>query len=239
MRDICIKTSSLSALVAALKPLGLELTNVDEDGQDRLSTAGHSHALVYCGRVVQTPGTYDTEGHEVTPPTFYPGGYAVLRGNELVISTVLAATLPVGVDIVSPPVGLPLIGGVWLAGEAPPTLADVRADKRAAIQTRKVQARDGGFLVNGVRFDSDGAARIAYIELAMRLQASATFSTAWKASDGVWVTMNAALYAQVAAAGEAHVSAAFARQAELDAALDACTTIEAVNALNIETGWPG
>jgi len=135
----------------------------------------------------------------------------------------------------------------WLAaGNAPeplpplpgPSLEQAKATKRAAIQARKVQARDAGFTVNGVHFDSDYHARVAYLEAKTSIQADPTWSTPWKASEGVWVVMDAALYAQVEVAGTAHVRAAFARQAELDAALDTCATVGQVDALNIEHGWP-
>ena len=30
-------------------------------------------AVVYIGKVVETPGTYGPDGHEITPPVYYPG----------------------------------------------------------------------------------------------------------------------------------------------------------------------
>lgn len=69
---------------------------------------------------------------------------------------------------------------------------------------------DAGFMVDGTLFDSDTNARLAYAELAMALQADPVYTTPWKASDGVWVTMNAELYAQVYAAGKEHVQSVFA-----------------------------
>ena len=90
----------------------------------------------------------------------------------------------------------------------------IEAEKKlAAIQAGKVAARDRGVEVNGVLFDSDLAARMAYNELAIRFQQNPDFSTDWKASAGQWVTMDAALFAQVMAAGEAHIQACFAWQA--------------------------
>ena len=29
--------------------------------------------VVYIGQVVETPGTYGPDGHEITPPVYYPG----------------------------------------------------------------------------------------------------------------------------------------------------------------------
>jgi hypothetical protein len=94
----------------------------------------------------------------------------------------------------------------------------------SAIQTAKTRARDAGFLVDGKLFDSDQSARTAYLELANMLTEDASYTTPWKASPGVWVTMDAALYAKVKVAGTAHVSACFSWQAERDAELAAIQT---------------
>lgn len=91
--------------------------------------------------------------------------------------------------------------------------------KAAAVQAEKVRARDAGFDVDGTHFDSDQSARISYAELALRLAGEPTFSTPWKASEGVWVTMTAALYATVAATGATHIMSVFAWQAGVDATL--------------------
>jgi FMN phosphatase YigB (HAD superfamily) len=117
-----------------------------------------------------------------------------------------------------------------------PTLEEAKAAKLAEIQNEKSRARDAGFFVGGVLFDSDSAARVAYLELAMRLQAEPTFSTAWKASDGVWVTMDAALFAQVYASGEAHIAACFAWQAAREVEVAAAQTVADVQAVSAVYG---
>jgi len=32
-----------------------------------------TQAIVYIGQIVEIPGTYDPDGHEITPPVYYPG----------------------------------------------------------------------------------------------------------------------------------------------------------------------
>lgn len=100
-------------------------------------------------------------------------------------------------------------------------LHDLFAAKMAAINEGKNQALDAGFttyVMEGefpvaVLFDSDAKARLAYLELATKLGQDQAYSTPWKASRGQWVTMDAALFAQVMVAGEAHIQACFAWQA--------------------------
>lgn len=119
-----------------------------------------------------------------------------------------------------------------MAVQNAPTLEQVKTAKLDAIQAEKNRARDGGFPVGGVLFDSDAGARLAYLELENKLSSDPTFTTSWKASDGVWVTMDAALYSQVKAAGTAHIAACFAWQAAKEAEVAAALTVAAVNAVS-------
>lgn len=113
-----------------------------------------------------------------------------------------------------------------------PSLADAKNTKLTAIQDGKNKARDGGFVHDGVRYDSDAEARLAYLELATKLAQDPAYSTPWKASAGVWVTMTAALFAALQPAYEAHISACFAWQAAREAEVAAAQTVEAVRAVS-------
>ena len=107
--------------------------------------------------------------------------------------------------------------------------------KFKAIQAGQVKAKAGGIVVNGILFDSDLSARMAYNELALRFSQNPTFSTRWKASTGSWVTMDAVLFSQVMAAGEAHIQGCFAWQEEREqeaAAALAAKDLEALEAVS-------
>lgn len=113
------------------------------------------------------------------------------------------------------------------------TLDEIKTEKLAAIRAEKIRARDGGVLVGGVRFDSDGPARIAYAELALRLAANPDYVVDdWKASEGVWVRMDGALYGNLMAAGEAHIAAVFAWQRQREAEVELAETKAAVRAVS-------
>lgn len=97
-----------------------------------------------------------------------------------------------------------------------PSIHDLAAAKLAAINEGKNVALDAGFWHEGVLFDSDTKARLAYLELAVKLVQDPTYSTPWKASRGQWVQMDAALFAALQPAYEAHIQACFAWQAARD-----------------------
>lgn len=121
----------------------------------------------------------------------------------------------------------------WLsAGNAPEPhmtpeaeFAALVQEKANVIQAEKKRGVDGGVMVDGVLFDSDQAARMAFIELGQRLAVNPAYSTRWKASMGVWVTMDAAMFAAVNAAGEVHVAQRFAWQEARDAEIAAAVAL--------------
>lgn len=102
-------------------------------------------------------------------------------------------------------------------------ISDLAAAKLEAINNGKNSALDAGFWHDGVLFDSDIKARLAYLEVEKKLREAPGYSTDWKASRGQWVTMDAALFASLQATYEAHISACFAwqgaREQEVAAAL--------------------
>lgn len=145
--DLCFKTISESALVAALAPFGL--TDLDEAGNTVLLTASHNHALAYVSRVQATPAEIDPEtGNVLTEATYLPGEYAVLRGGKALIKQIIAATLD-GVEVLTDaPAGCPTFGG-WLALQA----VDIQAVKDAACGRLNAK-RDA--LQYSVYIDSNG-----------------------------------------------------------------------------------
>lgn len=116
--------------------------------------------------------------------------------------------------------------------EYEPALEEVKAGKLAAINAGKNAALDGGFLHDGTLFDSDYKARLAYLELALKLGQNPTYSTGWKASSGNWVTMDAALFAALQPTYEAHIQACFAWQAAREMEVAAAETVEEVEAVS-------
>ena len=40
-----------------------------------------TQAIVYIGQIVEIPGTYDKDGHEITPPVYYPGVFYDIMTN--------------------------------------------------------------------------------------------------------------------------------------------------------------
>ena len=125
-------------------------------------------------------------------------------------------------------------GTAWQEFEIVPVSLEV--GKKALLDmvaTARHKAIDDGFMHDGILWDSDANARIAYAELAMRYQYDPAFVTTWKASDGYWVEMTAPLFQAVHAAGAEHVQTCFAWQAAKEEEIRACESVEELEAVVI------
>lgn len=147
--------------------------------------------------------------------------------NGVVVNTILVKSLDFMPNLVDASLGGKR-GDLW-DGEFFTAPVDLDALKLAAWTTannEKNRVRDGGFYVNGTLFDSDMTARIAYAELAIRLQVDPTFTTSWKASAGNWVMMTTILLNQVYIVGQKHIQDCFTWFALKEAEIQAATSVE-------------
>jgi len=160
------------------------------------------------------PGAYLVPAHATTtaPPTAMTGKARVWQGGW------------VFVDVQS--------GEPTQDPEYEPTMEEVKAAKLARINDAKNVALDGGFMHDGVLFDSDSKARLAYLEFAFKLGQAPEYSTPWKASTGQWVTMDGALFMALQPAYEAHIQGCFAWQAAREMEVAAAQAVEEVEAIS-------
>ena len=145
-----------------------------------------------------------------------------------------------------PRADLEALGLVWVdpPAEPKPTLEEVKAAARASVRAKRWESHII-VTVNGIAFASDDTAATRLIAAisarqiaqAMGLEA-ATATAGWEAKDGAMVPMTLNDQRGLLLAGVAKTQAAFNRQAELMAEIDAAETIEAVNAIDQDTGWP-
>ena len=57
---------------------------VTEEGVSQDLYINGTQAIVYIGKIVEIPATYDDEGHELTPPIYYDGVfYDIMTTEEL------------------------------------------------------------------------------------------------------------------------------------------------------------
>ena len=115
----------------------------------------------------------------------------------------------------------------------PLNLEDSKRELLSRVQDIKKSNLNGGFIIEDVLFDSDLAARTAYLELGFKISKNLDFSTPWKASDGVWVTMNSQLAENLQVAYEGHIQNCFEWQATKELEIHSATTIEELSNINL------
>jgi hypothetical protein len=108
---------------------------------------------------------------------------------------------------------------------APGDLEQLRGKKKLIVNTIRKKTVEAGFVVGGIIYAFDANARIAYQELAMTFSMLPEFQTRWKASVE-WVTMDVVLFQQIVAEGKFHIASWFGWQEDKEIELNACTTIE-------------
>ena len=57
---------------------------VEVEGEQSVVYANGTQAVVDIGKVVETAGTYDPDGHEITPPVYYDGVFYDLMTTDVI-----------------------------------------------------------------------------------------------------------------------------------------------------------
>ncbi|WP_322997520.1 DUF4376 domain-containing protein [Castellaniella sp.] len=170
---------------------------------------------------------------------------AVIDNNGIVTNTIVAEpdfSLP-GMTLV--PADGAVIGWVW-DGEtfAPPApepldLETLRAQMSAAVRAKRWEVETGGCTVNGVAIRTDEQSQNK-IAATVQLFANDPDLTVvdFEAQPDVWVTVDQPTIVAIGIAAGRHVQAAFSRARVLSEAVAAAASVEALEAIDIESGWP-
>ncbi|HAP76432.1 MAG TPA: hypothetical protein DCY18_12645 [Thauera sp.] len=121
---------------------------------------------------------------------------------------------------------------VW---QDPRTLEQAKADRIADMRVARDAAIEGGFTWNSLPFDSDSTAQLRLVGLAVAAMADPLMEDKpWRLADNTWTTVNSSQALQVYTALGGHIEAMFAQFAAREAAINAATTIEEVEAITWE-----
>lgn len=136
-----------------------------------------------------------------------------------------------------------LVGGVPTTQWAlvPYTQEDIeehRTGRRENLKQKRRDAVAGGTSSGGFPVRTDASTRSALIEALAEADLSPGDTFDWQLGDGSWMTLNYGEIRAFHAATKTHVQASFSHQRFLDEQLLTATTVEEIDAVDIETGWP-
>lgn len=111
-----------------------------------------------------------------------------------------------------------------------PTLAEVKAAKKAELAAARYAAEIGGIEFAGAHIKTDRESQALITGAALSATQDPGYSVVWKAEGG-FVTLSAEQIIAAAQAVRAHVERCFSREAELVAAVDAAKSAKVVRAI--------
>lgn len=137
-------------------------------------------------------------------------------------------------------------GLTWIGPGNKPTeqeLADLdlplaREQKLAQLADRRWEAETGGIVLGGVPIKTDRESTAKITAAYVQASANPSFTVRWKVDTGVFVTLDAATIIAIGDAVTAHVQACFDNEDVLTTAIRAAEDLVALDAIDIEAGWP-
>jgi hypothetical protein len=120
------------------------------------------------------------------------------------------------------------------------SLLQRKDEKLAALAQKRWEVEVAGITVEGARIETDDRSKLLLLGKRTKAVENPDGTMRWKAGTGTFVDLPNAFIVAAADAVEAHVQACFDREGELtDAILDpAVDTLEALDAIDIQSGWP-
>jgi predicted secreted protein len=118
-------------------------------------------------------------------------------------------------------------------GTIAPTLETAKEVKTEEIAAARWKAETGGVEVNGITIDTSRESQALITGATLQATLDDTYTCNWKTAQG-FITLDAQTILGVAVAVRQHVQAAFNREAELTALIEAAETIEDVQAITWE-----
>lgn len=125
--------------------------------------------------------------------------------------------------------------GQIVENDLTPTLDELKAAKRAEVAAARYAAEISGITLNDVSIRTDRESQALITGAALAASHDENYSVTWKAKNG-FVTLTAAQIIAVAQAVRAHVEACFDREAELQTAIEAAESAEALDEITWEAG---
>lgn len=126
-----------------------------------------------------------------------------------------------------------IVDGAVSENDVSPTLDELKGAKRAEMAAARYAAEISGVTLSGAVIRTDRESQALITGAALAASHDENYSVTWKAKNG-FVTLTAAQIIAVAQAVRAHVEACFDREAELQTAIEAAESAEALDEITWE-----
>lgn len=122
----------------------------------------------------------------------------------------------------------------------PPEVTSLKSNIKQKLANKRWEVETGGCFIDGNAYATDRESQTKYTAVAVAISQAdpLTWSINWKTNDGQFVVLNAQQMMAVINMVMYHVQSSFNKEFEFIEAIDACTTVEEVLAIDITIGWP-
>lgn len=124
----------------------------------------------------------------------------------------------------------------------PVPLDELRDNMLDRLAGRRWIAETGGIIVGGAPIKTDRESQAVLTSAYVQASGNPEFTARWKVGRGAFVTLDAATIVAIGNAVTSHVQACFNREDELTdeiLAAHAAEDREALEAIDLDAGWPG
>lgn len=120
---------------------------------------------------------------------------------------------------------------------SPPT-PDPWQQARATLSSVRYAHETRGVTINGSSIATDRQSQALITGAYTYSQLNPEALIDWKGADGTWTKIDAATIAGIAHAVATHVQACFTNERALSELIDAAETVEDLESIDLESGWP-
>lgn len=121
-----------------------------------------------------------------------------------------------------------------------PEVEIFRSLTKTKLAAKRWQIETGGANIDGNEFATDRESQTKYTAVAVAISQAdpMTWSINWKTNSGMFVSLNAQQMMGIINCVLNHVQNSFNKEYEIQQAIDSCTTVEEILAIDLDAGWP-
>lgn len=127
---------------------------------------------------------------------------------------------------------------IWVIRKASLNLQELKLAKISDLANIRWSKETGGTSYNGYALSTDPVSQTKYVGAVVGVQIDPTAVINWKMSDGSFIQLDASGVTSMAMTVRAHIQACFDKESELRTLIEAATSKEELEAIDITVGWP-
>ena len=121
-----------------------------------------------------------------------------------------------------------------------PTIPIYKEHIKSKVATKRWQVETGGITIDNVGYATDRESQIKYTAIAVAISQAdpQTWSVNWKTNDGQFISLNSTQMMNRTNIVMGYVQGCFNREYAIQLEIDACSTVEELLLIDINSGWP-